>query len=115
MKQRLVEVLVCPVSGGQLSLEVTYSRGYEIILGVLTSALGQSCPIAAGVPRMLAADQTTDGERETANASSKNGVPSLIMGTIMQAVNITLIGTLSATYLVPLQNFGNLLGENIAF
>lgn len=71
MKQRLVEVLVCPVSGGKLSLEVTYSRGDEIISGVLTSALGQSYPIAAGVPRMLAADQIIDDQRETANAFSE--------------------------------------------
>ena len=54
MKEKLLEVLACPVCKGDLELEVIEEKGGEIWAGRLTcSACRQSYPIDEGIPNLL--------------------------------------------------------------
>ena len=53
MRERLLELIVCPRTGGELDLTVDRSEGEEIVEGRLTSPDGTVFPIVGGVPRLL--------------------------------------------------------------
>ena len=60
MKLRLLEYLVCPVSGEKLKLEVLKRDGEEILEGMLHSPHGQKYPILNGIPRFVSSEEYTD-------------------------------------------------------
>jgi SAM-dependent methyltransferase/uncharacterized protein YbaR (Trm112 family) len=53
MRERLLQWLVCPACGHELTLDVSYSEKKEIIEGTLRCPCGQIFPIIGGVPRLL--------------------------------------------------------------
>jgi len=54
MKERLLQLIVCPLCGGPLSLEIfERTTANEIASGVLTCACGSSYAIIGGIPRLL--------------------------------------------------------------
>jgi SAM-dependent methyltransferase/uncharacterized protein YbaR (Trm112 family) len=59
MKQRLLEYLVCPMSGGKLELEVFKLEGDEIVEGALHSSHGLAYPIHGGVPSFVSTEEYT--------------------------------------------------------
>src|SRR3954466_11267793 len=59
MKARLLQHLVCPVSGDKLTVEITKKDGDEILEGVLVSPLGHKYPIRGGIPRFVSAETYT--------------------------------------------------------
>ncbi len=59
MKPRLLEYLVCPVSGEKLELEILERDGDEILEGSLLSPLGQSYPVHRGIPRFVSLEAYT--------------------------------------------------------
>src|ERR1700675_5086243 len=68
MKQRLVELLVCPLCAGSLNLQATASEGKEIMEGRLAcQSCGKNYAIVRGVPRLLP-DTFSDEQRATAEA-----------------------------------------------
>jgi uncharacterized protein YbaR (Trm112 family)/ubiquinone/menaquinone biosynthesis C-methylase UbiE len=68
MKQRLAELLVCPLCAGSLNLQATASEGTEIMEGRLAcQSCGKAYPIVRGIPRLLP-DTFSDEQRATAEA-----------------------------------------------
>jgi SAM-dependent methyltransferase len=70
VKPRLVDLLACPVCGGDLRLETTETEpaSGEVTAGDLTcEACGREYPVRAGVPRLLP-DELTAIEEKTATA-----------------------------------------------
>ena len=53
MRERLLQWLVCPACGDELTLKVSYWEGGEIIEGMLRCLCGEIFPIIGGVPRLL--------------------------------------------------------------
>lgn len=53
MKERFVELLRCPVSGGPLQLEASRWEGDEVMEGFLVSESGERYPIEHGVPNLV--------------------------------------------------------------
>ena len=53
MKERLLDMLVCPLCGGALSLEVWRGSAARIVEGLLPCPCGEAFPVIEGVPRML--------------------------------------------------------------
>ena len=64
MRRDLMDILVCPVSKGPLTLTVTTETDGEIIEGMLACEEGHSYPIEDGIPNLLPPDlrQAIDGE-----------------------------------------------------
>jgi uncharacterized protein len=57
MKESILEILVCPICKGSLKLEVTESKGGEIITGTLTCAkCNHAYPIKETIPNLLPPD-----------------------------------------------------------
>lgn len=56
MKQRLLEYLLCPISGNKLNLEIFERDGDEILEGSLLSPFGQKYPVRAGIPRFVSSE-----------------------------------------------------------
>lgn len=56
MKPRLLEYLVCPISGNKLELETFERDGNEILEGSLLSPSGQRYPICGGIPRFVSSE-----------------------------------------------------------
>jgi SAM-dependent methyltransferase/uncharacterized protein YbaR (Trm112 family) len=54
MKQRLLQLIVCPLCGGALSCEIfERTTGNEIAAGLLSCACGSVYPVIGGIPRLL--------------------------------------------------------------
>ncbi|MEM7678560.1 MAG: Trm112 family protein [Myxococcota bacterium] len=53
MRERLMELIVCPKTGQTLDLSVDRHEGDEILEGRLTSPDGTVYPISGGIPRLL--------------------------------------------------------------
>ena len=56
MRRDLLDILVCPVSKGPLTLTVTNETDGEILEGTLTCEEGHSFPIEDGIPNLLPPD-----------------------------------------------------------
>jgi len=56
MRRDLLDILVCPVSKGPLTLTVTNEADGEILEGSLTCEEGHSFPIEDGIPNLLPPD-----------------------------------------------------------
>jgi SAM-dependent methyltransferase len=52
MRRELVQIMACPDTGEDLTLEAHERDGDEIITGILRSAGGRKYPIVRGIPRM---------------------------------------------------------------
>ena len=63
MKESIVPLLVCPVTGQSLELTVFERQADEVMEGELRSADGRAYPITRGIPRLLA--NPREGEVET--------------------------------------------------
>jgi uncharacterized protein YbaR (Trm112 family) len=57
MRRDLLDILVCPVSKGPLTLTATNEADGEILEGTLTCEDGHSYPIEDGIPNLLLPDQ----------------------------------------------------------
>jgi uncharacterized protein YbaR (Trm112 family) len=54
MRQDLMEILVCPLCKGTLTLTIAAVEGDEVLTGVLTcAACNQQYPIDDGIPNLL--------------------------------------------------------------
>ena len=56
MRRDLLDILVCPVSKGPLTLVVTNETSEEILEGTLTCEEGHVYPIEDGIPDLLPPD-----------------------------------------------------------
>ena len=56
MRRDLLDILVCPVSKGPLTLTVTNETDGEILEGSLACEEGHSYPIEGGIPNLLPPD-----------------------------------------------------------
>jgi uncharacterized protein YbaR (Trm112 family) len=56
MRRDLLDILVCPVSKGPLTLVVTNETSEEILEGTLTCEEGHVYPIEDGIPNLLPPD-----------------------------------------------------------
>jgi uncharacterized protein len=56
MRRDLLDILVCPVSKGPLTLTVTNETDSEILEGSLACEEGHSFPIEDGIPNLLPPD-----------------------------------------------------------
>ena len=57
MRQDLMEILVCPVCKGDLTLTIAATEGDEVLTGDLVcSACDQHYPITDGIPNLLPPD-----------------------------------------------------------
>jgi len=56
MRRDLLDILVCPVSKGALTLTVTSEVNGEIIEGTLACEEGHQYPIEDGIPNLLPPD-----------------------------------------------------------
>lgn len=57
VRSDLMDILVCPVDKGRLTLLVTAREGDEITTGTLTCVLGgEAYPIEDGIPNLLPAE-----------------------------------------------------------
>jgi len=56
MRRDLLDILVCPVSKGPLTLTVTNEADGEILEGSLACEEGHSFPIEDGIPKLLPPD-----------------------------------------------------------
>jgi len=57
MRHDLMEILVCPLCKGALTLEITREEDGEIVEGTLTcAACNERYPIEDGIPNMLPPD-----------------------------------------------------------
>lgn len=57
MRQELMEILVCPMCKGELTLNVNREEGDEVLEGTIgCSACAEEFPIEDGIPNMLPPD-----------------------------------------------------------
>ena len=56
MRRDLLDILVCPVSKGPLTLTATNEADGEILEGTLTCEDGHCYPIEDGIPNLLPSD-----------------------------------------------------------
>lgn len=60
MKKKLMDILVCPICKGHLSLTIEEEKGEEIISGSLSCLkCNVTYPIINSIPHMLPPDKTT--------------------------------------------------------
>jgi len=67
VQERVLDWLVCPVSKTRLTLTVTHREGDEIMQGELVGETGLRYPIRAGVPRMIAGQNSTEVDDTVGN------------------------------------------------
>jgi SAM-dependent methyltransferase len=60
VKIRLLEYLVCPISGNKLELEIFEQDGDEILEGSLLSPSRERYPIRGGIPRFVSSEEYAD-------------------------------------------------------
>jgi uncharacterized protein YbaR (Trm112 family) len=65
MRRDLLDILVCPVSKGPLTLAVTNETDGEILEGSLVCEEGHSYPISCGIPNLLPPDMREAIDAET--------------------------------------------------
>ena len=62
MKRELVEILVCPVCRGELTLSVEKEEAGEVETGLLQcAACGISYPVTDGIPHLLSTGRVYPG------------------------------------------------------
>ncbi len=65
MREKLLEILRCPICGGELLLKAYKKEGEEIIEGkLICKKCGEEYPIEEGIPNMLKAAEKIEEDEE---------------------------------------------------